>query len=345
MTGTIREGVEISLNEHRFLTYKLLESLSHTSANVNPAMLRSTNDYFDMVVAKDKQLLRTVKQLNQHQTAQKELDALKAQIADKEQKIVRYAKELRSGQQSIASVLAKHRRTLTQCAQDAASKVVLDPLDIVAYAHKIAGSTSAPPNWQPEYPMFGFVPPAPTPEMMRAGVLSRGIIEATVTKESSYEAFKKGQQADLASPLVEGGVGGAISYASLGGGAADNGLIPGWKEGEVELSVEALVKLRGLSVFAEYDVALPGHLRPTDPIPADALEALRVKVEAQRKRKAEHAAANNGPDAKKFKQGDAESSSSSSDNGASSDEESEESEAEKVQTIRWSLSDDEDSDD
>ncbi|RLO04186.1 hypothetical protein DYB28_010078, partial [Aphanomyces astaci] len=50
------------LNEHRFLTYKLLESLSHTSANVNPAMLRSTNDYFDMVVAKDKQLLRTVKQ-------------------------------------------------------------------------------------------------------------------------------------------------------------------------------------------------------------------------------------------------------------------------------------------
>ncbi|RHY13373.1 hypothetical protein DYB37_010681 [Aphanomyces astaci] len=62
MTGTIREGVEISLNEHRFLTYKLLESLSHTSANVNPAMLRSTNDYFDMVVAKDKQLLRTVKQ-------------------------------------------------------------------------------------------------------------------------------------------------------------------------------------------------------------------------------------------------------------------------------------------
>ncbi|ETV99016.1 hypothetical protein H310_08489 [Aphanomyces invadans] len=341
-SGTMRERVEISLNEHRFLTYKLLESLSHTSANVNPAMLRSTNDYFDLVVAKDKQLLNTVKQLNQHQSAQKELDALKAQIADKEQKIVRYAKELRSGQQSIASALAKHRRTLEQCHQDSSSKVVLDPLEVVAYAHKIAGSTSAPPNWKPEYPMFGFVPPAPTPEMMRAGVLSRGIIEATVTKESQYDSFKKGQQGGLASPLVERGISGAIAYTGLGGATGDtNAILPGWRDGDVELSVEALVKLRGPTVFAEFDIALPGHLRPNDPIPSDILDALRVKLDAQKKRKAEREA--DSPDAKKAKEVD--SSSSSSDNDGGSDSSDEESEADKVQTIQWSLSDDEDDSD
>ncbi|RHY30483.1 hypothetical protein DYB32_004291 [Aphanomyces invadans] len=272
----MRERVEISLNEHRFLTYKLLESLSHTSANVNPAMLRSTNDYFDLVVAKDKQLLNTVKQrtsgpsLNQHQSAQKELDALKAQIADKEQKIVRYAKELRSG---------------------------------------------------------------------------RG---TTVTKESQYDSFKKGQQGGLASPLVERG------------------------------------DLMGIQ---EFDIALPGHLRPNDPIPSDILDALRVKLDAQKKRKAEstatlHALMHDavvdvfhGPwlSSRSFSTRGGRQPRRQKGQGSGqqlelerqrwvrlaravlrmrgfiqrsgSDSSDEESEADKVQTIQWSLSDDEDDSD
>ncbi|KAF0720214.1 Aste57867_483 [Aphanomyces stellatus] len=344
MSGTVRERVDICLNEHRFLTYKLLEALSHTSSNVNPAMLRSTNDYFDMVVAKDKQLLHTIKQLNQHQAAQKELDALKEQIADKEQKIVRYAKELRSGQQSIASVLAKHRCTLDQCASDASTKVQLAPQDIVAYAHKIACTTSAPSNWQPGYPMFGFMPPAPTPEMMRGGVLSRGIIEATVTKENAYDAFKKGQNTSLTSPQTEKAVAGSLEYNGLGEADDKTPVVPGWKAGDVvDLSPEALVKLRGHGVFADHGIALPSQLRPNEPIPAEFMDMLRVALEkqSQNKRTALYDD-DEGPNAKKAKDDSGSSSSSDDDQGAS-DESEEESEVEKDK-IRWSLSSDEDSD-
>ncbi|CAK4085035.1 unnamed protein product [Aphanomyces euteiches] len=343
MTGgtTIREKVEINLNEHRFLTYKLLEALSHTSANVNPAMLRSTNTYFDLVVEKDKQLLHSIKQLNKHQAAQKELDAIKAQIADKEQKIIRYAKELRSGQQAISSVLAKHRRTLDQCAQDAPNKVKLAPRDVIAYAHKIACTTSAPANWQPGYPMFGFMPPAPTPEMMRAGVLSRGVIEETVTKENAYDAFKKNQNASLTSVQPERGVDGEIVYKSLGTAADGSELPPGWKGGDsVELSAEALVKLRGPSVFADHGISLP-HLQPNQPIPSEYMDMLRASLEKQNQNKRAAANDDEGPNAKKAREDDTASSSSSDQDGGSESEEESEAEKEK---IRWSLSDDSDSD-
>lgn len=44
--------------------------------------------------------------------------------------------------------------------------------DVVDYAQRISGITSAPPYWKPGMAMVGFVPPAPRPEMMRAGALS-----------------------------------------------------------------------------------------------------------------------------------------------------------------------------
>lgn len=44
--------------------------------------------------------------------------------------------------------------------------------DIVDYAQRISGITSAPSYWKPGMAMVGFAPPAPRPEMMRAGALS-----------------------------------------------------------------------------------------------------------------------------------------------------------------------------
>lgn len=44
--------------------------------------------------------------------------------------------------------------------------------DIVDYAQRISGITSAPSYWRPGMAMVGFAPPAPRPEMMRAGALS-----------------------------------------------------------------------------------------------------------------------------------------------------------------------------
>ena len=44
--------------------------------------------------------------------------------------------------------------------------------DVVDYAQRISGITSAPSYWKPGMAMVGFAPPAPRPEMMRAGALS-----------------------------------------------------------------------------------------------------------------------------------------------------------------------------
>lgn len=44
--------------------------------------------------------------------------------------------------------------------------------DIVDYAQRISGITAAPSYWKPGMAMVGFAPPAPRPEMMRAGALS-----------------------------------------------------------------------------------------------------------------------------------------------------------------------------
>ena len=61
--------------------------------------------------------------------------------------------------------------------------MAVHPKEIVAYAHRISGTTSAPSYWRPGLPMFGFTPPAPQEQMMRAGVLSRGVVDEVVTTE------------------------------------------------------------------------------------------------------------------------------------------------------------------
>jgi mediator of RNA polymerase II transcription subunit 4 len=114
--------------------------------------------------------LRVCSKVARHQVAQKELLRIEAEIESKKQKIVQYAAQLRRSQEDIANVLRKHRVVLENAKQKArggarnfcerieascgltdvaASSVVLDPNDIVAYAHRIAGTTSAPKEWQP----------------------------------------------------------------------------------------------------------------------------------------------------------------------------------------------------
>ncbi len=44
---------------------------------------------------------------------------------------------------------------------------------ILSYARVVGVSSSAPEYWQPEMPMIGFLPPAPTAEAMRAGAFAK----------------------------------------------------------------------------------------------------------------------------------------------------------------------------
>ncbi|OQR82430.1 hypothetical protein ACHHYP_16056 [Achlya hypogyna] len=336
-TTSIRDRVDVCLNEHRFIAYKLLESLSHASSNTTPAILRTTDSLFEAILKKDRLLLQTVKQLNAHQVAQKELDRLKAQIAEKEAKIVNYARALRSGQKAISNVLLKHKRVLTN-AKASPSATHLAPQDIIAYAHKVASTSSAPAGWQPGFPMFGFMPPAPTPEMMRAGVLSRGVIDSIVTKETtSYTSTKR--SLDAIAPNVPSN----NTDVRIGLGISDEEISklipPGWKPGDpIDLPAEALVRLRGPSVFAEHGIEVPNHILKAineHPIPPLYMDQLRAKLEEKAP----------GHVDKKAKLDDANDD-GSSESSSSSDEGSEasDSESEQAPKIRMTLSDSEDDD-
>ncbi|ETK93185.1 hypothetical protein L915_03587, partial [Phytophthora nicotianae] len=138
---------------------------------------------------------------------------------------------------------------------------VLDPRDIVAYAHRIAGTTSAPKEWQPGFPMFGFMPPAPQEHMMRAGVLSRGIVAEIVTQ-------------------------GPEKYTSTAARIRKQ-IPPGWKPGDpVDLPLDALLHYMGRSFFTEHGITLPESWKTGDPLPPDAMEILRKKFKLPEKRAA-----------------------------------------------------------
>ncbi|KAG3109986.1 hypothetical protein PI125_g10421 [Phytophthora idaei] len=287
MGGSIREEMEVALHEHRFLVTKLLESLNTASlppSTITATRLRTVNETFNKVLEKDRGLLAAVKKLARHQVAQKELLRIEAEIENKKQKVVQYAAQLRRSQEDIANVLRKHRVVLQNAKQK--SKVVLDPRDIVAYAHRIAGTTSAPKEWQPGFPMFGFMPPAPQEHMMRAGVLSRGIVAEIVTQGPE-------KYTSTAARVKQEGDGESMEKLNIpiGLGASDaqirKQMPPGWKPGDpVDLPLDALLHYMGRSFFTEHDITLPESWKTGDPLPPDAMEILRKKFKLPDKRAA-----------------------------------------------------------
>lgn len=79
---------------------------------------------------------------------------------------------------AIAAASADTRQALERALKvlgefDRAAAAGVAVPDIVAYAQRISGTTSAPAYWKPGMPMVGFLPPAPLPEMMRMGALTR----------------------------------------------------------------------------------------------------------------------------------------------------------------------------
>lgn len=124
-------------------------------------------------------------------------------------------------------MLKKHSHVLATV--KSRETVSLNPQEVVAYAHRIAGTTSAPTYWKPGFPMFGFAPPAPQEQMMRAGVLSRGFIDEIVTQqpEQQPEAMettgsKSVPEKDLQVPL-----GISIPQVDIA-----KMMPPGWKPGD-----------------------------------------------------------------------------------------------------------------
>uniref|UniRef100_K3W6H2 Mediator complex subunit 4 n=1 Tax=Globisporangium ultimum (strain ATCC 200006 / CBS 805.95 / DAOM BR144) TaxID=431595 RepID=K3W6H2_GLOUD len=327
---SVREDVEVFLHEHRFLVTKLLESLSTASlppSTITATRLRTVNETFNKALEKDRELLAAVKKLARHQVAQKELASIQDEIQKKKQKVVRYAAQLRRSQE-----------------------------DIVAYAHRIAGTTSAPKEWRPGFPMFGFMPPAPQPHMMRAGVLSRGIVAEIVTQEpekysSTSSKVKKDEDLDKLN-------------IPIGLGASDaqirKQMPAGWNPGDpVDLPLDALLHYMGRSFFTEQGITLPESWKTGDPLPPDAMEILRKKFKLPEKRAPlyEDEVVDDVESLRKKRKLDSEDESGTAtgnetgsgkeDGESDSDSDSSDSDSDKetTQKISLSLSSDDDSDD
>ncbi|CAI5722151.1 unnamed protein product [Peronospora destructor] len=288
MGGSIREEVQVALHEHRFLVTKLLESLNTASlppSTITTTRLRTVTETFHKVLEKDRDLLAAVKKLSRHQVAQTELRRIKTEIENKKQKVIRYATQLHRSQEDVAKVLRKHCVVLQNTKEKA--KVVLDPRDIIAYAHRIAGTTSAPKDWQPRFPMFGFMPPAPQEHMMRAGVLSRGIVAEIVTQgpeKYTSTAARAKQEGDGNEDIEKLDI-----PVRLGASDAQirKQMPPGWKPGDpVDLPLDALLHYMGRNFFTEHGITLPESWKTGDALPTDAMEILRKKFKLPEKRAA-----------------------------------------------------------
>lgn len=97
--------------------------------------------------------------------------------------------------------------------------------------------------------MFGFLPPAPQEHMMRAGVLSRGIVDEIVTQQPekySLQAKKSGgdqERADLSDLNIPVGLGASDAQIR-------KQMPAGWKPGDpVDLPLDALLHYVGRGFF------------------------------------------------------------------------------------------------
>lgn len=101
--------------------------------------------------------------------------------------------------------------------------------------------------------MFGFMPPAPQPHMMRAGVLSRGVVAETVTQEP--EKYSSSAKASRSTGATTDGSDGLEKLSlPIGLGASDaqirKQMPPGWNPGDpVDLPLDALLHYMGRSFF------------------------------------------------------------------------------------------------
>ncbi|KAL0584524.1 hypothetical protein ABG067_005703 [Albugo candida] len=352
----VGDYVECALQEHRSIVTNLLESINTASlppSTITNIRLRSVQEQVHRLLESDRRLATAVKTLWTHQITQKTLFQLQNEIKAKEERVIEYATQLRNAQvlpmsgfappapqEQImrAGVLSRGviAETVTRDgfkptridvltdsdlsgANDLKTPIGLDPQLLVAYAHRIAGTTSAPKHWQPGLPMSGFAPPAPQEQIMRAGVLSRGVIAETVTRDG----FKP-TRIDV---LTDSDLSGANDLKTpIGLGATDaeirNQMPPGWKPGDpVDLPLDALLHYMGRSFFQEHGITLPESWRNGDAVPPEAMDLLRKKFNLPEKRKSDEMNVNAEMSQKKRKlETDDENSEESSDSESSSDQ-------------------------
>ncbi|EFA75401.1 putative mediator complex subunit 4 [Heterostelium album PN500] len=119
-----------------------------------------------MLIEADKLLQKTLKQLEQHQTYQKEIVAIQKEIEEKDKQITTLASNLKD-----VEILLENEISDASKNEDIKERTI-SPEELISYAHKISGTTSAPYGYQSNLPLMPlYKPPAPQEDMMRSSTL------------------------------------------------------------------------------------------------------------------------------------------------------------------------------
>ncbi|GAM19014.1 hypothetical protein SAMD00019534_021890, partial [Acytostelium subglobosum LB1] len=114
----------------------------------------------------DKSLQQSLKQLEQHQLYQKEIVAIQREIEEHDQIISNLASKLKEAELLLENEISDASR-----GDDIKEREVY-PEELISYAHKISGTTSAPYGYQTHLPLIPlYKPPAPQEEMMRMSMM------------------------------------------------------------------------------------------------------------------------------------------------------------------------------
>eukprot|EP00903_Cladosiphon_okamuranus_P007730 g7490.t1 len=136
---------------------------------------------------KEAKLAKAGEALHAHQELHAEVESLRQEVKSGERQVLDCARRLAVAEAALRGPLKDASRILEEGRKAEASEIAVG--DIVDYAQRISGITSAPSYWKPGMAMVGFAPPAPRPEMMRAGALSAFAV-ATGTSLPASELLK-----------------------------------------------------------------------------------------------------------------------------------------------------------
>lgn len=157
----------------------------------------------------DQALLRALNQLREHQRQQQRLARLKDEVAKKDGVVEQLALQLQQAQGTLQRVIDDTTTKLDRPLVPGGGSARRDGVDVdevVAYAHKVSYTTSAPPNWNPNLPhMRMFLPPAPQEINILQGNFYHNSTSAPIPDFSDLTGAAKKAEPDLGAPDLGAG--------------------------------------------------------------------------------------------------------------------------------------------
>ncbi|KAI9146193.1 vitamin-D-receptor interacting mediator subunit 4-domain-containing protein [Paraphysoderma sedebokerense] len=185
----------ISLSQSLFKSIESLADADSALPKLGPRTQNSDDfgnppDILAEIIQLDFMLQNAMDDLSRHQSLQQKIQHLENQISVENLAVMNLIHSLSNAESELEIVLDKAKRKLTSIKEaeectllmllhSAASKTNCCNLklasvpyqNIISYANKISGVTSAPPNFNPQNPFVRVQPPYPTEMMMRSGLL------------------------------------------------------------------------------------------------------------------------------------------------------------------------------